>query len=473
MRKRLLATLLVLCVAVAMLPGKALAGEQTVVYASTTAELLKAVSNPAAKSNTKVILEEKEYKLERTLSIWNETQSMSNITIQGTGNTRIVVPVGYAAVISINKGKNITLDGLILGHDIPVEQGCTTGVLDISFSTGITIINCDIFGCGLYGIYSYASDVSIKDSVIRDCSSQIACSWEKGNLCFTNCCFSGNGYTYSGAAIGMVDDSTATFTKCTFVNNPSTRLDNSDGKFCAYNNCVFYGNGWGNDNVSSPPDTSEMPAATLTQPVTSEKPATSTGFTDVADDAWYREAIEFVSKPANNSVDYGLMDASASTTFSPNSNADRATIVTALYRKSGDGYELGNNPNQKFPYSDISREILPIVYWANDCNITTGYGDGRFGPNDPVTREQFAVFLYRYAQEKYSRTHNDDKYELSARADLSVYTDSSKISSWATEAMSWANARGFITGVTDTTLNPSAYVTRAEVATILMRAAVI
>lgn len=202
-------------------------------------------------------------------------------------------------------------------------------------------------------------------------------------------------------------------------------------------------------------------------------PASDSRYSDVAKDAWYYEAVEFVSKPANNSVDYGLMDGSSSTVFAPNSNADRATIVTALYRKSGDGYELGNNPNQKFPYSDISREILPIVYWANDCNITTGYGDGRFGPNDPVTREQFAVFLYRYAQEKYSRTHNDDKYELSARADLSVYTDSSKISSWATEAMSWANARGFITGVTDTTLNPSAYVTRAEVATILMRAAVI
>lgn len=196
-------------------------------------------------------------------------------------------------------------------------------------------------------------------------------------------------------------------------------------------------------------------------------------YSDVVKNAWYYDAIEFVSKPANNSVDYGLMDGSSDTAFAPNSNANRATIITALYRKSGDGYELGNNPNLKFPYSDISRDILPMVLWANDCNITTGYGDGRFGPNDPVTREQFAVFLYRYAQEKRSRTQNEDKYELSARSDLSVYADNAKISSWARDAMSWANARGFITGVTDTTLEPSNYVTRAEVAMILMRAAVI
>lgn len=196
-------------------------------------------------------------------------------------------------------------------------------------------------------------------------------------------------------------------------------------------------------------------------------------FADVPFSAWYYEAVKYVHKPANNSVEYSLMDGSTATTFSPDVAADRATIVTALYRKSGDGYEVGNNPNQKLPYSDISREILPAVWWAKENNITDGYGDGRFGPNDPVTREQFAVFLYRYAQEKYDRTHDGEKYDLSVRADLSGYTDSGKISSWAKDAMSWANAMGYITGVTDSTLNPSANVTRAEVAMILMRAMVL
>lgn len=213
-------------------------------------------------------------------------------------------------------------------------------------------------------------------------------------------------------------------------------------------------------------------------------PAISTtgSFTDVPLSEWYYEAVEYVHKPANNSVEYGLMDGTTAATFSPNTNADRATIVTALYRKSGDGVHMGEDSanestwaslKKQLGFSDVSRDIFSAVWWATDNNIVNGYGNGEFGPNDPVTREQFAVFLYRYAQEKYSRTHNDEKYNLSARADLSSYTDSDKISSWAKDAMSWANAMGYITGVTDTTLNPLANVSRAEVATILMRAMVL
>lgn len=206
-------------------------------------------------------------------------------------------------------------------------------------------------------------------------------------------------------------------------------------------------------------------------------------FKDVPFSAWYYEAVEYVHKPANNSVEYGLMDGTSATEFSPDAAADRATIVTALYRKSGDNaVHVGEGPDSELvwasleaelPYTDVSRELFPAVYWANGNNITGGYGDGRFGPNDPVTREQFAVFLYRYAQEKYNRSHDDEKYKLSSRADLSGYTDSGKISNWAKDAMSWANAMGYITGATDTTLNPSANVSRAEVATILMRAMVL
>lgn len=217
----------------------------------------------------------------------------------------------------------------------------------------------------------------------------------------------------------------------------------------------------------------------------SENPAAAlTGdFTDVPFSAWYYDAVAYVHKPVYSGADYGLMDGTTATTFSPDAKADRATIITALYRQSGDNaITVGEGPDSEFvwasleaelPYTDVSRELFPAVWWANENNITGGYGDGRFGPNDPVTREQFAVFLYRFAQEKYNRSHDDAKYQLSARADLSGYTDSSQISSWAKDAMSWANAMGYITGVTDTTLNPSANVSRAEVATILMRAMVL
>ena len=90
-----------------------------------------------------------------------------------------------------------------------------------------------------------------------------------------------------------------------------------------------------------------------------------------------------------------------------------------------------------------------------------GYGDGRFGPKDNITREQFAAILYRYSAFK--------SCDTSGTADLSAYTDASEISDWAAEAMQWANAQGLITGRTATTLVPWGEATRAEAAVILMR----
>ena len=101
------------------------------------------------------------------------------------------------------------------------------------------------------------------------------------------------------------------------------------------------------------------------------------------------------------------------------------------------------------------------VNWAAANDIVTGYGSGKFGPMDPITREQMAAILFRYADFK--------GMDTTARADLSGYTDAGDISAYAVEAMSWANAEGFITGTTATTLKPQGSATRAQVATILTR----
>ena len=98
---------------------------------------------------------------------------------------------------------------------------------------------------------------------------------------------------------------------------------------------------------------------------------------------------------------------------------------------------------------------------AEENGIVTGYGDGTFGPEDSITREQLAAILYRYASYK--------GYDVTISADLSSYTDADSVSAYAVDAMSWANAEGLITGVTATTLNPTGTATRAQVATILMR----
>lgn len=201
------------------------------------------------------------------------------------------------------------------------------------------------------------------------------------------------------------------------------------------------------------------------EPTSNATLSTTGRYTDVPYTSWYYEAVEYVSKPVYEGYSYGLMDGTTGTEFSPNTNADRATIVTALCRRFN--FDIEGSPYYEKTFSDVPKELGSVVYWAVTSNIVTGYGNGTFGPYDPVTQEQFAVMLYRYIESK------NGWRDMSPRADLSTYTDSSQISSWAADAMAWANARGFITGVTDTTLNPSAYVTRAEVATILMRAAVI
>lgn len=93
--------------------------------------------------------------------------------------------------------------------------------------------------------------------------------------------------------------------------------------------------------------------------------------------------------------------------------------------------------------------------------IMRGYSDTEFGPDDPVTRQELATILFRYADYK--------GYDTTARADLSRYEDVNEVAEWALEAMQWVNAEGLITGTTATMLSPTSNASRAEVAVILMR----
>ena len=93
--------------------------------------------------------------------------------------------------------------------------------------------------------------------------------------------------------------------------------------------------------------------------------------------------------------------------------------------------------------------------------IVAGYSDERFGPNDTITREQMATILYRYAQYKV--------YDTTDKANLSKYTDTAQVGSYAVEAIRWANAEGLVSGTSDTTLTPGGSATRAQAAVILTR----
>ncbi|MGE4484166.1 MAG: S-layer homology domain-containing protein [Oscillospiraceae bacterium] len=174
-------------------------------------------------------------------------------------------------------------------------------------------------------------------------------------------------------------------------------------------------------------------------------------FTDVDASQWYHEGIDFV-------IDAGLFSGTSDTAFEPNTAMTRAMLVTVLYRLEGDP-----NAEGEASFADAASGLYyyKAVVWASENGIVTGYSDGKFGPNDKITREQMAAILYRYAEYK--------GLDITANADLSGYTDAGSISSYAKDAIKWANAGKLITGSSEATLDPRGYATRAQVAVILMR----
>lgn len=175
-------------------------------------------------------------------------------------------------------------------------------------------------------------------------------------------------------------------------------------------------------------------------------------FADVPGSAWYLDGVQYVYKN-------GLMDGTGGTTFSPDTTASRAMIVAILWRLEGrpvcDGPIRFKDVDSKAYYADA-------VCWAASNNIVCGYGDEQYGSDDPVTREQLVVFLYRYAQYKGYDTATTD-------GALRAYIDSRSISDYAVQAMAWAVEAGLINGTGSATLSPGDYTTRAQLAMILMR----
>ena len=171
-------------------------------------------------------------------------------------------------------------------------------------------------------------------------------------------------------------------------------------------------------------------------------------FTDVPSGSWYEEAVQYV-------YENGLMSGVSEDAFGPDLTTSRAMVVTILYRLAGSP-ETGSADFADVP---ADQYYAAPVAWASSCGVVSGYSADTFGPNDPITREQMALILYRFAQEQ--------KQDTSKRGDLTVFADADQISSYAVDALSWANAQGLINGVDAVTLSPAGRATRAQAATIL------
>ena len=172
--------------------------------------------------------------------------------------------------------------------------------------------------------------------------------------------------------------------------------------------------------------------------------ASGTGYTDVPENTWYTEAVEYVSS-------HGLMTGTSDTTFSPDQPTSRAMLATILYRNAG-----RPSVSTAAGFTDVADGTWysDAVGWAVENEIISGYGNGLFGPDDPVTREQFAEILWRY--------------EGRPAAVGEDFADEGSISSFASAAVDWVSANRIMNGVGENRFDPQGDATRAQTAQILM-----
>ena len=168
-----------------------------------------------------------------------------------------------------------------------------------------------------------------------------------------------------------------------------------------------------------------------------------TGYTDVDAGSWYAQAVEYVR-------DNGLMSGTSDTQFFPGGTMTRAMLAQTLYRAAGSPAVSGQDT---FPDTQAGAWYGDAVLWATQTGVVSGYDDGRFGTNDPVSREQIALILWRYAGSPAAQSQN--------------FADESAISPWASAAVDWARSAGLMSGQEGNRFAPQASATRAEVAVIL------
>lgn len=174
-------------------------------------------------------------------------------------------------------------------------------------------------------------------------------------------------------------------------------------------------------------------------------------FGDVTVSDWFYDDVRYVY--AN-----GIMDGTSSDRFAPNAPLTRAMIVTILYRMDGSPAMSGASD---FKDVDSNKWFAKAVAWAAANGIVNGYGSGLFGPNDPVTREQLAAILYRYAV-------YGGMTAVTLEENLGGFADTAQLSAYAIQAMNWAVGQGLING-SGSNLVPKAQATRAQVAAIIHR----
>ena len=183
-----------------------------------------------------------------------------------------------------------------------------------------------------------------------------------------------------------------------------------------------------------------------------ENPGTGANpFTDVSEKDWFYGDVMFV-------YENGLMLGTSKTLFSPHGTATRGMMATILWRMDGSPAPKGKN---SFTDVEAGKWYADAITWTAENGIFVGYGKDKFGPDDPITREQLAAIFYRYADYK--------GYDLTVKGNLDKFKDADKITDYAKTAMQWAVGSGLMKGKSGNLLDPQGTATRAEIAAMLHR----
>lgn len=177
-----------------------------------------------------------------------------------------------------------------------------------------------------------------------------------------------------------------------------------------------------------------------------------TPFLDILESDWFYEPVAQV-------YERGWMQGVAENFFGPNIQTSRGMLVTILHKLAGNPQAGGSY------FSDVplNQYYAGAAAWAAEQGLVSGYGDGRFGPDDMLTREQMVMILAGYARLAGADT--------SARGDLAQFNDLDQMSGSARDAMAWAASAGLISGKGNGVLDPAGPATRAEMATVLVKLA--
>ena len=174
-------------------------------------------------------------------------------------------------------------------------------------------------------------------------------------------------------------------------------------------------------------------------------------FTDVSEKDWFYGDVMFV-------YENGLMLGTSKTLFSPHGTATRGMMATILWRMEGSPVPKGKN---SFTDVEVGKWYADAITWTAENGIFAGYGKDKFGPDDPITREQLAAIFYRYADYK--------GYDLTVKGNPDKFKDADKITDYAKTAMQWAVGSGLVKGKSGNLLDPQGTATRAEIAAMLHR----